>query len=82
MADRQGYAMEILALEAKTDADLEAYTLNRRKFEEGLLSMIDLQISANTYYASRVSLLQKQMLYILKTKLVDYYKGEPLWMSR
>ena len=44
--------------------------------------MIDLQISANTYYASRVSLLQKQMLYILKTKLVDYYKGEPLWMSR
>ena len=82
VADRRGYAMEILALEAKTDADLEAYTLNRRKFEEGLLSMIDLQISANTYYASRVSLLQKQMLYILKTKLVDYYKGEPLWMSR
>jgi len=82
VADRRGYAMEILALEAKVESDFEAYTLNRRKFEEGLLSMIDLQISANTYYASRVSLLQKQMLYILKTKLIDYYKGETPWTSK
>lgn len=78
--DRDGYAMEIISMEAKVEADAEAYRLNMRKYEEGLLSLIDLQLSANTYYSSRVSLLQKQMLYILKDKLVEYYKGNKTWM--
>ncbi len=80
--DRDGYAREVLSLEAKTEADKEAYDLNLRKYEEGLLSLIDLQLTANTYYESRLSLLQRQMLYTLKTKLVNYYKGEPLWTSK
>ncbi len=78
--DRDGYAMEILSLKAKVDADAEAYRLNKRKYEEGLLSLIDLQLSANTYFSSRVELLQKHMLYLLKDKLVEYYKGNKLWM--
>ncbi len=78
--DRDGYAMEILSLQAKVEADNEAYRLNLRKYEEGLLSLIDLQLTANTYYSSKVSLLQKQMLYILKDKLVEYYKGNSIWM--
>lgn len=78
--DRDGYAKEIQALKAKVDADREAYRLNTRKYEEGLLSLIDLQLSANTYYSSKVELLQKHMLFILKDKLVDYYKGYKLWM--
>lgn len=82
VADRNGYAQEILSLEAKTEADKKAYELNNRKYEEGLLSLIDVQLSANDYYSSRLSLLQKQMLYILKNKLVDYYKGNQSWMSR
>lgn len=78
--DRDGYAAEIASLQAKTEADAQAYRLNTRKYEEGLLSLIDLQLSANTYFSSRVELLQKQMLYILKYKLVEYYKGNRLWM--
>ena len=78
--DRDGYAAEINSLQAKTDADAEAFRLNKRKYEEGLLSLIDLQLTANTYFSSRVELLQKQMLYILKYKLVEYYKGNRLWM--
>lgn len=77
--DRDGYAAEIVALTDKLEADYTAYRLNLRKYEEGLLSLIDLQLSANTYYASRLALLQKQTLYMLKDKLVNYYKGEPLW---
>lgn len=80
--DRDGYAREVLSLEAKAEADREAYELNRRKYEEGLLSLIDLQLTANTYFESRLSLLQRQMLYTLKTKLVNYYKGEALWTSK
>ncbi|MDE5813985.1 MAG: TolC family protein [Muribaculaceae bacterium] len=78
--DRDGYAMEIISLQTKVAADAEAFRLNSRKYEEGLLSLIDLQLSANTYYSSRVELLQRQMLYILKDKLVEYYKGNKLWM--
>lgn len=78
--DRDGYAMEIKSLKTKMEADAEAYRLNTRKYEEGLLSLIDLQLSANTYFSSRVELLQKQMLYLLKDKLVEYYKGNKLWM--
>lgn len=78
--DRDGYAMEIRSLMAKVEADSEAYRLNSRKYEEGLMSLIDLQLSANTYFSSRVELLQKQMLFLLKDKLVDYYKGYKLWM--
>ncbi len=78
--DRDGYAAEIIAVKAKVIADGEAYRLNTRRYEEGLLSLIDLQISANTYFSSKVELLQKQILYILKDKLVEYYKGNRLWM--
>ncbi len=78
--DRDGYAKEIMALNAKVEADKESYRLNIRKYEEGLLSLIDLQLSANTYFSSRVELLRKHMLYILKDKLIDYYKGHKLWM--
>lgn len=80
--DRDGYAAEIISLSSKVEADERAYELNKRKYEEGLLSLIDLQISANTLYESRLSLLQKQMLYILKQRLINYYKGEPLWTSK
>ncbi len=78
--DRDGYAVEIKALKAKVDADAEAYRLNSRQYEEGLLSLTDLRLSANKYFSSRVELLQKQMLFLLKAKLVDYYKGNKLWM--
>lgn len=77
--DRDGYAMEIQSLSAKVQADEEAYRLNQRKYQEGMLSLIDLQLSANTYYTSRLNLLHSRMLYILKSKLVQYYKGEKLY---
>lgn len=55
-----------MSLNTKVEADREAYELNSRKYEEGLITLIDRQLSANTYFSSRLSLLQKQMLYILK----------------
>ncbi len=78
--DRDGYALEIKSLKTKVEAAAEAYRLNTRKYEEGLISLIDLQLYANTFFSSRVELLQKQMLYLLKDKLVEYYKGYKLWM--
>ncbi|MCM1224344.1 MAG: TolC family protein [Lachnospiraceae bacterium] len=74
--DRDGYFKELLSLEKKMEADSLAYALAKRKCDEGMLSIIDLLTTANTYYQSRVDLLQRRMLYYLKNRLVEYYKGE------
>jgi outer membrane protein len=76
--DCNGYAKEITQMENKVDADSLAFHATSRKFEEGMQSAIDLYTSANTLLLSRVTLLQKRMLYVLKDRLVDYYKGESL----
>lgn len=76
--DREGYAKEAIQMEKKVKADDLAYHVTLRKFEEGLMSPIDLQTSANTLLTSKADLLQKKLLYMMKCKLVDYYKGQPL----
>ena len=77
--DREGYAKETIQMEKKAQADEIAYQVTLRKFEEGLMSPIDLQTSANTLLLSKADLLQRKLMYLLKCKLVDYYKGKPLF---
>jgi len=76
--DREGYAKETIQMDKKAKADEIAYQVTLRKFEEGLMSPIDLQTSANTLLLSKADLLQRKLMYLLKCKLVDYYKGKPL----
>lgn len=76
--DREGYAKETIQMQKKAEADAIAYQVTFRKFEEGLMSPIDLQTSANTLLLSKADLLQRKLMYLMKCKLVDYYKGKPL----
>lgn len=76
--DRNGYAKETVQMEKKEKADTYAYQVTLRKYEEGLMSPIDLQTSANTLLLTKANLLQRKLMYIIKSKEVDYYKGEPL----
>lgn len=76
--DREGYAKETIQMQKKADADEIAYQVTFRKFEEGLMSPIDLQTSANTLLLAKADLLQRKLMYLMKCKLVDYYKGKPL----
>ena len=50
-----------------------AYRVTLRKYEEGLSSAIDLQTAANTLIEARANLLQKQLSYEIKRRLVAYY---------
>lgn len=77
--DRDGYARETLSMQRKVEADSLSYSMQRAQFAEGMVTAIDLKTAANTLLESRVGLLQRQMLYLLKDKLVGYYKGEKLW---
>lgn len=77
--DRDGYCKEVEQMKRKVEADNMAYLLSTRKYEEGLLSVFDLQTVAQTLMESRIKLLQLQLMLTMKQKLVEYYKGEPLW---
>jgi outer membrane protein len=78
VADRDGFAKECLQMEKKLKADRIAYQLTLRKFEEGLTSSIELQTSANILLESKANLLQRQLMYLIKCRQVEYYKGRPL----
>lgn len=78
VADREGCFMEQRSLEGKVGADSIAYCLSVRKYEEGMLSTTDLRKAADDLFEARTNLLQKQLLLMIKQRLVDYYKGQSL----
>lgn len=76
--DREGYAKETIQMEKKVQSDELAYRVTLRKYEEGLMSSLDVQTSSNTLVTSKADLLQRKLMYLLKCRQVDYYKGKPL----
>lgn len=76
--DCNGLRKEFEQMNRKVDADQQAFMVTSRKYEKGLLSVFDLQTSANTLLQSKVSKLQIQMNYLIKSRLADYYSGNPL----
>ena len=65
-------------MQKQVKANEIAYQITARKFESGLLSAIDLQTSGNKLLQSQAALLQTELKYMLKSRLVDYYKGIPI----
>ena len=72
--DRDAYAKEMEQMERKVQSDSLAHHLNTRKYEEGMLSVFELQTSGQNLLESRIKLLQMHMMWVIKQKLVDYYK--------
>lgn len=74
--DREGYLSESIQMEKKAASDSLAYHVTRRKYEEGLMTSLDVQNNAATWLESETLLLQSRLTYVMKCRLVDYYKGE------
>ena len=79
--DRNGFLKESIQMEKKVQSDAVAYDVTRLKFEEGLMTSLDVQTSASTLLESRVGLLRSKLSYVLKCRLVDYYKGNEIIKS-
>lgn len=77
--DRDGYSRELMKMERKTAADSIAWHLASRKYEEGMLSTFDLHTAAQTLLDSRIKLLQMRLMFEMKQRLVNYYKGIRTW---
>ena len=76
--DREGYLKESIQMEKKVSSDSLAYHVTRRKYEEGLMTSLDVQNNAVTLLESETLLLQSKLTYLMKCRLVDYYKGEEI----
>ncbi|WP_298061584.1 TolC family protein [uncultured Rikenella sp.] len=76
--DLNGAYSERLLAEKQVHARLLAYRVAQRKYQEGLLSALDLQTTANQLLEARATLLRAELTWQVKRKLVDYYKGIPL----
>lgn len=71
--DRDNYAKEMVKMERKVDADSVAYAFARRKYDEGLMSALDLRKSADNWFASRAELVRCRLLFDVKRRLANYY---------
>ncbi len=74
----QGYGKQYVQGQKKVSAAELAYKGAAKKFENGLISALDLQTAANTLLQAKSDRLRARLQYIIKCRMVDYYNGEPL----
>ena len=77
--DWQGYLKQTEQMIHKVEADSLAHQLTRRQFEEGLSTAIDLRTTSTQLLNSKATLLQCQLMAMVKYELVRYYNGETIW---
>ena len=77
--DWHAYRKQTTQLVHKVEADSIAYQLTKRQFEEGLSTAIDLRTTSAQLLNSKATLLQCQLMAMVKEKLVRYYRGECIW---
>jgi len=73
--DRDGAAAEFLSAERRADVQEEAYALNQRKFELGLISPIEYRSAADNYIKAAADKIGAQLRLRLKISVVNYYNG-------
>ena len=76
--DQQNSWMETQKMQQKVEADSLAAQLTIRKYQEGISSSIDVQTATVTLLQSKAHLLQCQLNYIYKTRILKYYQ-EGVW---
>ena len=77
--DLQAYQKQAVQMKEKVEADSIVYQLTRRQFEEGLSTAIDLHTTSVELLKSKATLLQCQLMAMVKEQLVRYYRGEAIW---
>ncbi|MDP3452469.1 MAG: TolC family protein [Bacteroidales bacterium] len=70
-----GTIKEIDLANKRLSAQSAAQSVNIRRFEEGLITFLELQGSSNALLASKAELLNATLKYSLIRRVVDYYNG-------
>lgn len=71
----RGAAKEFISADKKAGALDISHHANTRKYEEGLMTVIELQTSSNNLLQAKAERLNCGLQYLLKERVVMYYKG-------
>ncbi len=73
--DRDGASAAYIQAQRKSDVQEEAYSLNMKKLEQGLISPIEFQTASNNYLEANAQRLNSLLTYFIKRSVVAYYNG-------
>lgn len=75
--DRNGASAAYVQAERRAAVQEEAFRLNAKKFEQGLISSIEYKTASNDYLNAKAERLNALLKYYLKKRVVTYYSGIP-----
>ncbi len=70
---------EHMQYEKQVEADKLAFRAAERKFEEGLISVVDFFIAKNRLANTESQVLRSQTFWEIKMKTVEFYQGKRFW---
>ncbi|MBQ9661363.1 MAG: TolC family protein [Bacteroidales bacterium] len=73
--DRDGSASAWQQARRKAEVQSEAYALNLKKLEQGLISPLEYQTASNNYLKARADEMESLLKYLIKQAVVKYYSG-------
>ena len=73
--DRDGALAALKQAERRERVQKEAYTINMKKFEQGLISPLELKSSGDNYLNAQAEYLNAQLQFYVKNSVVNYYNG-------
>ncbi len=73
--DCDGTAIAYNQAQRKANVQEEAYALNRRKMEQGLISPIEFQTVSNNYLKAKCDEMNSLFQFLIKQSVVKYYYG-------
>ena len=73
--DRDGAATAYEQASRKAEVQSEAYTLNLKKLEQGLISPLEFQTANNNYLKAQADEMNRLFKYLIKQAVVRYYNG-------
>ena len=76
--DLQAAAQEYNMAIKKLNFNDLSYQANRKKYEQGLVTIMDVNTSDNNLRQAKLDLLKAKLTYGIKKRMVDFYKGTPL----
>ena len=77
IADRDGSADALRQAETRATLQEEAFALNNKRFEQGLISTIEYQTASNNYLNALAEQMNARLQYFIKCSVVIYYSGVP-----
>ena len=75
IADRDGSADALHQADTRAELQNEAFALNTKRFEQGLISSIEYQTASNNYLNALAEQLNARLQYFIKNSVVNYYGG-------